>query len=188
MGKHVHVKFYVHKLRREVTVVDSLTSIKDMEEFISIGTEHPTRDSGKVVGDQISSYERIHPVIIGQKHFGKLSCLFASETGNVEFFSNNGKNGRYLHVDYEGWEQFDYELPFKTIDKTEALPHIGLKVVILDAKLDCLKIRQLENALSKWFGLLLRRKKVTIEIIDVDNDNRTHLDTPRDGTIFIKIL
>lgn len=206
MGKHVHVKFYVHKLRRAVTVVDNLTGIKDMEEFISIGTEHPTRDSGKVVGDQISSYERIHPVIIGQKHFGKLSCLFASETGNVEFFSNNGKNGHYLHVDYEGWEQFDYELPFKTIDKTEALPHIGLKVVILDAKLDSLKIRQLENALSKWFGLLLRRKKVTIEIIDVDNDNRitqvkapAELDTcgertddslvmPRGGNILVNLV
>jgi hypothetical protein len=143
-------------------IVDGLTGIKDMNEFISIGTEYPTRDSGKVVGDQISSYENIHPVIVGQKHFGKLSCLFASETGNVEFFSNNGKNGNYLHVDYEGWEQFDYGHPFKTIDKAEALPHAGLKVVIRDAKPECLKIKSLANELSKWFGLLLRRKKKQI--------------------------
>jgi hypothetical protein len=172
-GKHVHVKFYMHKLRRMIMVVDDLTGIKDMEEFISIGTEHATRDSGKIVGDQISSYENIHPVIIGQKHFGKLSCLSASETGNIEFFSNNEKNGHYLHADYEGWEQFDYELPFKTIDKADALPHVGLKAIILEAKSECLKIKLLENALSKWFGLLLSRKKITIEIIDVDNNNKT---------------
>jgi hypothetical protein len=63
-----------------------------MNEFISIGIEYATRDSGKIVGDQISSYENIHPEIIGQKHFGKLSCLFASETGNIEFHSNNGND------------------------------------------------------------------------------------------------
>jgi hypothetical protein len=171
-GKRIHVKFYLHKLSRKITIVDDLTGIKDMKEFISIGTEYATRDSGKIVGDQISSYENIHPEIIGQKHFGKLSCLFASETGNVEFYSNNGENGHYLHADYEGWEQFDYELPFKTIDTAEALEHIGLKVVIQDAKPDCLKIKSLESALSRWFGLLLRRKKIVIEIIDVDNSNK----------------
>ena len=181
VGKHIHVKFYVHKLKRMIEVVDNLTGITDMKEFISIGTEYATRYSGKIVGDQISSYENIHPVIIGQKHFGKLSCLFASETGNVEFFSNNGKNGNYLHADYEGWEEFEYELPFKTIDKAEALPHIGFKVVIQDAKPECLKIKLLENALSRWFGLLLKRHKIIIELIDVDNSNRTiHVNSPAD--------
>lgn len=114
-GRPVHLKYYIHRLRRRIEFVDDLTGIKDMNEFISIGTEYATRDSGKTVGNQVSSYEIIHPAIVGQKHFGKLSCLFASETGTVEFYSNNGKNGHYLRADYEGWEQFEYELPFKTL-------------------------------------------------------------------------
>lgn len=68
-GKRIHVKFYLHKLSRKITIVDDLTGIKDMKEFISIGTEYATRDSGKIVDDQISSYENIHPEIIGQKHW-----------------------------------------------------------------------------------------------------------------------
>ena len=86
------------RLSLDTEVVDNLTGIIDMKKFISIGTEYATRYSGKIVGDQISSYENIHPVIIGQKHFGSFSCLFVSETRNVEFFSNNEKNGNYLHA------------------------------------------------------------------------------------------
>lgn len=58
------------------------------------------------------------------------------------------------------------------LSKQSNIEHIGLKVVIQDAKPECLKIKSLENALSRWFGLLLRRKKVMIEIIDVDNSNK----------------
>jgi hypothetical protein len=167
-----YVTYAVSKLRRTTTIEDDRTGIKDMEDFTAIGTETTDRDSGKIVGDVKSSYVTINPNIVGQKHVGKLSCLNASETGNVEYYSNNGKNGHYLHMDYDGWEMFEYDLPFQTLDKNDALPHIGLRIIINDMKAQCLNIRALEKHLSNWFGLLLSKKKIRLDIFDSDNPNR----------------
>ena len=172
-GKKAIATIYVHKLRREVWIEDELTGIKDMDDFIAVGTVDTRRESGKTVGDQTNSYANINPEIVGQKHFGKLSCLYASKTGTAEFWSNNGVNGHYLKCDYDGWDEFDYGLPFKTMDKTEALPHVGLKIVIKDAKDDCLSIKKHENAIKKWFSILLKKRKLKVLIVDVDNNNKS---------------
>ena len=166
------MKIYVHKLSGRVEIVDDLTGIVDMVDFIAIGAVSAGRDSGKIVGDQTNSYANINPNIVGQKHFGKLSSLYASNTGVVEFYSNNGTNGHYLKMDYDGWDEFDYGLRFKTMDRNQALPHIGLKTIINDAKPDCLSVKKIENAAKKWFSILLKKKKLDIEIIDVDNGGK----------------
>jgi hypothetical protein len=172
-GKKAVAKIYVRKGIGKVEIVDDLTGIIDIEDFTAIGTEEPTKESGKTVGEEKNSYANINPDIIGQKHLGKLSCMYASKTGIVEYFSNNGQNGHYLKCDYTGWDKFEHGLPFKVIDRNEALRHIGLKVVINDAKDDCLSVRKLENAVKKWFSILLKKKKVEVQIIDVDNRFKT---------------
>lgn len=169
-NKKVVIDFYVDKLRKKIYVVDSMTGIVEMNSFLIIGTTSTSRATGKIVGTSVSSYENINPNIIGQKHFGKLSCLYASKSGDVEYYSNNGKNGNYLHMDYEGWQRFEYDLPFQTIDKADALEHVGLKVVINDVKEECLNIKRLAKELSKWFAILLSKHKIQINIHDVNRN------------------
>ena len=172
-GKKAIATIYVDRLRGEIWIVDELTGIKDMDDFIAVGTVDTRRESGKVVGDEVNSYANINPEIVGQKHFGKLSCLYASKTGTAEFWSNNGQNGHYLKCDYDGWDEFEYGLPFKTMDKLEALPHVGLKVVIKDAKDDCLSLKKLENAVTNWFSILLKKRKLKVLIVDVNNTSKS---------------
>ena len=167
-GKKPIARIYVHKLRRQVVIIDELTGIMDMEDFTGIGTETTSRESGKTVGDETNSYENINPEITGQKHFGKLSCLYASKTGEVEFYSNNGQNGHYLKCNYEGWDLFDslgnptdrdYGLTFKTIDRNEALPHVGLKIVIGRCKGRLFEDKQIRECNKEMVQYLAQEKE-----------------------------
>lgn len=173
-GAEPVARIYVHRLRKEIRVIDDLTGIKDIDDFTSVGTETADRKSGKVLGDRVSSYENIDPEIIGQKHMGKLSCMAACVGGkeSTEYYSNNGRNGHYLHCDCDGWEPFEYDLPFKIIDRAEALPHPGLKVVMTDVRDECLNINAIVKQASKYFAILLSKKKIQIFVYDVDKDNK----------------
>jgi hypothetical protein len=167
-------RIYVHRLRKEIWIVDALTGLKDIDDFTSVGAESADRSSGKVLGDRISSYEKIDSEIIGQKHFGKLSCMAACLDGkeSTEYYSNNGRNGHYLHCDCDGWEPFEHDLPFQIIDRIDALPHPGLKVVITDVRDECLNINAIVKQASKYFAILLSKKKIQIFVYDVDKDNK----------------
>lgn len=176
-GKPVECIFLVSKIDRQIIVLDHMTGIMDIKDFLIIGTKSTSRDVGKTVGDQVSSYNNVNPDIIGQKHFGKASCLYASESGNVEYFSNNGKNGHYLHSTYEGWEPFDMGLPervpFQITDKNKHLVEPGLMIKINNVKPLCLSKKNLFKNLAKWFGVVLAKGKMKILIIDVDKEGRT---------------
>ena len=96
----------VDKLRKTIEFEDYATGILNIDEFVAVGNATTDKSSGKKVGCSI-----------GEKHIGKLSCIHASETGEVEFYSNNGEIGYELHMNLEGWESFGQSLPFKYMDK-----------------------------------------------------------------------
>ena len=173
-GRKPTARIYVSKIRRRIEIVDDMTGILDLDDFIAVGTEEASRDSGKVVGDRVSSYNHVDPDIGGNKHVGKLSCLAAciEEKACVEYYSNNGRNGHYLHMDFDGWEIFEHDLPFQIIDKAEALPYVGLKVIITNVRDECLNINALVKAISKYFAILLSKKKIQVFVYDVDRSNK----------------
>jgi hypothetical protein len=173
-GRKPTARIYLSKLRRRIEIVDDMTGILDLNDFIAVGTEEANRNSGKVVGDRLSSYNHVDPDIGGNKHVGKLSCLAAciEEKASVEYYSNNGKNGHYLHMDFDGWETFEHDLPFQIVDKAEALDCIGLKVVITNVRDECLSISALVKAISKYFAILLSKKKIQVFVYDVDHNNK----------------
>lgn len=173
-GRKPIARIYVSKLRREINIIDDMTGVRDLDDFTAVGTEKADRSSGKIVGDRISSYDHIDSEIAGQKHVGKLSCMAACIDGkeSTEYYSNNGRNGHYLHMDCDGWEPFEHDLPFQIIDRVDALPHMGLKIVITDVRDECLNINRMQKEISRYFAILLSKKKIQIFIYDMDRDNR----------------
>src|SRR5690606_26003023 len=71
----------------DIIIEDWGTGIEDYNTFKVISPGE------KVVQNEVSSYEKLNEKIIGQKGMGKLSFLNLSQTGIVEFYSNNEKIG-----------------------------------------------------------------------------------------------
>jgi len=130
----------------DVEVVDHATGIQDYSDFIKAGSEE-----GKKIGERISSYTRMNPDIVGQKHIGKISFLFASETEKVEFHSNNGEVGMILVMRKAGFEPPIHK------DSTKVLPHKGLKAVIKNARKEILNERSIKEYLAKVFPIRIAR-------------------------------
>jgi hypothetical protein len=175
------VTIHIDRLRRTVRIRDYATGITDIPDFLEVGTPNTDPSSGKTVGDQKSSYKDIHPTITGHKHLGKLSYLYASKDSDaeVEFRSNNGKNGHILSMTYDGWIQYEYGLSFRVVDKTEALDERGLEVIIRNAKDDILNIREVKKCLTKWFGIKVARGAKII-VTDVIANKRIEITKPAD--------
>lgn len=164
------MRIYVSKLHKRIWIEDWQTGILNMGDFLIIGNRTTSTSDGKHVGDMISSDDNIIHDIIGKKHFGKLSYLFASKIGDVEYWSNNGKNGHYLHGYYNGWETFDdsYGWKFRVMDTTSALPHIGLKICINDPKDICLNVKTIGKAAQNYFDVLIAKNRLRILLTDMD--------------------
>jgi hypothetical protein len=144
-NKMVEIKVKVPPTQ-DVEVVDHATGIQDYGDFIKAGSEE-----GKKIGERVSSYTRINPDIVGQKHIGKISFLFASETEKVEFHSNNGEVGMILVMRKAGFE------PPVHKDSTKVLPHKGLKVVIKNARKEVLNDKTIKEYLAKVFAIRIAR-------------------------------
>lgn len=131
---------------RDLEIIDHATGIQDYSDFIKAGS-----DDGKKIGERVSSYTKINPDIVGQKHIGKISFLFASEKEIVEFQSNNGEVGMILVMRKAGFE------PPLHKDSTKILPHKGLKVVIKNARKEVLNERAIREYLAKVFAIRIAR-------------------------------
>lgn len=140
--------------RRIITCTDHATGIENLQNFQDVGNEDAEGISGKMVGDQISSYQNINPKIIGQIHVGKLTYVNASSSKQVKIYSNNGERGDILTMLEYGWGEPEH---FSKQHANIALPHIGVKVEILDAKPELLKMKKAYEHLSEWFGILIAR-------------------------------
>ena len=104
----------------------------------------------KVIRDEVSSYEKLNEKIIGQKGMGKLSFLNLSETGTVEFYSNNEKVGMKVIMTLK-----DFQEEFMNSDI--ALHHHGLKIVIKNAKRSLIQDHKLIDYISKTFAIRIAR-------------------------------
>jgi len=144
-NKIVEIKLNVDP-DRDVEIVDHATGIQDYNDFIKAGS-----DEGKKIGERVSSYTRINPEIVGQKHIGKISFLFASDKEMVEFHSNNGEVGMILVMRKAGFE------PPVHKDSTKVLPHKGMKVVIKNARKEVLNERAIREYLAKVFAIRIAR-------------------------------
>ena len=105
----------------DIIVEDWGTGIEDYSTFKIIAAGE------KVVGNEVSSYEKLNEKIIGQKGMGKLSFLNLSDTNTVEFHSNNEKVGMQIMMTMRGF-YVNY------VNSNKALSHHGLKIVIKHAK------------------------------------------------------
>ena len=81
-------------------------------------------------------------------------------------------------MDFDGWEIFEHDLAFQIIDKAEALAHMGLKVIITNVRDECLNINALVKALSKYFAILLSKKKIQIFVHDIDRNKEIQVVKP----------
>ena len=130
----------------DVEVLDHATGIESYSDFIKAGSEE-----GKKVGDRVSSYTKIDPEIVGQKHIGKISFIFASQDEKVEFHSNNGEVGMILVMRRAGFE------PPVHKDTTRVLAKKGMKVVIKKARKEIQNERTVIDYLSKVFAIRIAR-------------------------------
>jgi hypothetical protein len=156
-NKMVEIKINVSP-DHDLEIVDYATGIQDYKDFIKAGSEE-----GKRIGDRVSSYSKINPEIVGQKHIGKISFLFASETEKVEFHSNNGEVGMILVMRKGGFESPIHK------DSTKVLPHRGLKVVIKNARKEVLSERTIKEYIAKVFAIRIARETRILV-----NNNPTH--------------
>ncbi|HZO11406.1 MAG TPA: hypothetical protein VFB48_04750, partial [Nitrososphaeraceae archaeon] len=131
---------------KDIEIIDHATGIQDYNDFIKAGS-----DEGKKIGERVSSYTRINPDIVGQKHIGKISFLFASEKEIVEFHSNNGEVGMILVMRKAGFEPPIHK------DSTKILPHKGMKVVIKNARKEVLNEKTIRDYLAKVFAIRIAR-------------------------------
>lgn len=146
-NKFVEIKINVPP-DHDLEILDQATGIENYNDFIKAGTEE---GEGKKVGNRVSSYTKINPDIVGQKHIGKISFIFASQEEKVEFHSNNGEVGMILIMRRGGFEHPIYK------DTTKVVPHKGLKVVIKNARKEVLNERTVMDYLSKVFAIRIAR-------------------------------
>ncbi len=175
------VKEVIITIRRLAAIVEGKDGATGVEkgkedEFMEIGTRTVSDDSGKIVGSRVSSYAHIDPDIVGQKHVGKLSLLGMTKgktEGKVEFYSNNGTNGKIFTMN--GLYSWDEE----TVDTVKALSHIGLNAKIYDVEDSCLKAKHVAEEISSWFGIRIARG-AKIKIRDIDNGKEFYVEPPAD--------
>ena len=145
----------IDNVRKVITWTDEATGILNMQDFTDVGN----------VSQAINKKLRGK---IGKYHIGKMSFRYASKTKTVKIYSNNGESGDILTMLDRGWGEAEH---FKKEHAHVALPHVGLKVEILDAKEELLKPRAIYKELSKWFGILISRGlKIFIKDENTDND------------------
>jgi hypothetical protein len=130
----------------DIVIEDWGTGIEDYERFkhIAIGD--------KIVDGRISSYEIIDDNIIGQKGLGKLSLLNLSSIATVEFYSHSKKVGMKIVMT----DELDGFTP-EYINNTDALPHLGVKVIIKQARKKLITEGELMKYLSKVFAIRIAR-------------------------------
>lgn len=173
------VKIQLDPLRKKVIVIDYATGIEDMKDFLRIGTQDVSGFTGKQVGNKVSTRMTINERIVGKKHIGKAASIYGSETGTVEFFSNDGKAGYYLRAELvHGWKKFPNEIgdmvPFKRMSPTDAKPERGLMVVISAAYPEMTDIKRVEKELLYWLGLRIARG-ARIHLEDVTKPHSEHV-------------
>lgn len=173
------------RVKRIIWIHDNATGIEDIKDFLRMGTLDTTGKTGKKVGDQESTRLNIHEYIKGKKHIGKGSSVFGSETGTVEFFSNNGTIGYYLRTNGLRWckfkDEMDNEVLFKRVlPATEAKPERGLTVKISNAFPELLDLKKVEDKIVQWLGLRIARG-ARIYLEDIRDPNSTkRLEKPKD--------
>lgn len=141
LEKEHEIWITIDGIRKRVTWLDEATGILDMADFTDIGNKN------QAVKEKLRGK-------IGKYHIGKKAFTYASRTKTVKIYSNNGESGDILTMLDKGWGEPEH---FGKEHAHIALPHIGLKIEILDAKEELLNPRTVYNALSKWFGILIHR-------------------------------
>ena len=131
----------------DIIIEDWGTGIEDYNTFKIISSGE------KVIRNEVSSYEKLNEKIIGQKGMGKLSFLNLSETGTVEFYSNNDKVGMKVIMTLTLKEGFQEEF----MNSDLALHHHGLKIVIKNAKRSLIQDHKLIDYISKTFAIRIAR-------------------------------
>jgi hypothetical protein len=130
----------------DIVIEDWGTGIEDYQRFKQIAIDN------KVVNGRVSSYDIVDENIIGQKGLGKLSFLNLSSIATVEFYSHSKKVGmKIIMTDQLDGFTSDY------INNFDALPHLGLKVVIKHAKKRLISEGELMKYLSKTFAIRIAR-------------------------------
>ena len=182
--------FEIDKLHRTLTGTDYATGIEPgkLSDFKRVGSKKLSGSDGKTVGDEVSSYTRTNTDIVGHKHVGKLSLAAASDSGLVEFRSNNG-----VEMKGEGGVELTLRLPLDDTNEevppwntmryakpTDALPHIGLQVKIIDVRNELLNVTNDMNELSEWLGIRLARDKAHVTFRVVDTGEKFKLEPPED--------
>lgn len=141
LGKDKVIWVTIDSIRKIITWTDEATGILDMQDFTDVG--NLTQAVNKKLRGKIGKY-----------HIGKMSFRYASKSKTVKIYSNNGESGDILTMLEMGWGEAEH---FKKEHAHVALPHIGLKVEILDAKDELLKPRSIYKELSRWFGIHIAR-------------------------------
>lgn len=173
-------------LRHAIWIHDDATGIEDIKDFLRFGTIDATGHTGKKVGDEVSSRMNINEDIAGMKHLGKGSAVFASKTGTVEFWSNNGNRGYYLKTNTLSWIKYHEEaepLPYVIMNLSE-LPSFrqtkGLTVRISDVYPELLNCGRVETEIVRWLKLRIARG-ARIYLEDVNNPEKNkRLEKPKD--------
>ena len=178
------IRVELDRVRREIFIKDYATGIEDIKDFLRMGTLDSTGHTGKKVGNQVSTRYTPHDAIKGKKHIGKGSSVFASESGEVEFYSNDGKIGYFLKTKGLAWVRYEDEVgnkvSFKRMVATEAKPERGLTVKILNAYPELLVMERVENAIVDWLGLRIARGAKIYLIDKLEPEKVKQLQKPKD--------
>jgi len=131
----------------DIIIEDWGTGIEDYNTFKII---YPGE---KVIRSEVSSSEKLNEKIIGQKGMSKLSFLNLSQTGTVEFYSNNEKVGMKVIMTPTLKEGFHEEF----MNSEVALHHHGVKVIIKHAKRSKVQENKLKDYISKTFAIRIAK-------------------------------
>ncbi len=147
----------------DIIIEDWGTGIEDYNTFKIISPGE------KVIRSEVSSSEKLKEKIIGQKGMSKLSFLNLSQTGTVEFYSNNEKVGMKVIMTPTLKEGFHEEF----MNSEVALHHHGVKVVIKHAKRSIVQENKLKDYISKTFAIRIARgAKIFVNGIQIHKPDR----------------
>jgi hypothetical protein len=178
-GRKHEAFIIISKKKRILCFSDNATGILDIDDFMILGNEF-IEGLGKITKDaEGRSY--IDPKSKGQYHIAKGGFQGASDAvgDKVIFLSNNGNQSHKLVMRTFGWSAETPEI-WDNSEKEPIIPHIGMEIQIIEPKEFLLDIPRMKMKLAEWFGIMLERNEINIQIFDLDTETTHHVYKPHD--------